>query len=103
MVGVISESAEAAKHGDQQQLFLLPLNASTVDGGSFYKQMCAPTRKFDRELGERGRWKWDEGSNPDHYFHAMNYDFLAADLCPGNLEIVAIGRRDINPDSMGGY
>jgi hypothetical protein len=102
MIAQIMESADAGKQG-QQRLLLLPANASTVDDGNFYKQMCAPTRKFDRNKGERGLWIWDEGSKPDHYFHAFNYDTLAADMRPGDLEIIAIGHRDINPNSMDGY
>lgn len=53
----------------------LPKNFRSLDGGDYVAQMEAPTRRF---VESRRRYVWDEGDQPDHHFHADNYDCLAA-------------------------
>jgi len=55
---------------------LLPKNYKTLDKGTFVSQMCAPTRIWDED-GQR--FKWVEGE-ADHYRHAENYAWIAAQL-----------------------
>lgn len=52
----------------------LPKNFRSLDKGNYIEQMEAPTRIFD---AGKSRYKWDEGGNADHHFHADVYDFLA--------------------------
>ena len=40
----------------------------------FYNQVRASTRLFDEA---KNTYYWDEGSAPDHYFHALNYLMIA--------------------------
>ncbi len=56
---------------------ILPAEFRTIDGGEFVRQMCAPARVFEES---RGRYVWIEGSEPDHYRHAHNYNWIARDL-----------------------
>jgi hydroxymethylbilane synthase len=44
------------------------------DGGEVYRQLKAPSRFWDENAE---RYRWDEGTEPDHYAHAKNYDFIA--------------------------
>ena len=53
----------------------LPRDAASVP--DFYQQMCAPTRIFDPV---KQRFRWEEGSQPDHYRHAVNYAWLARSI-----------------------
>lgn len=54
---------------------VLPVDIAQVP--DFAAQLIAPIRKLD----ERGtRYRWDEGSAPDHYRLADAYDRVAADL-----------------------
>ncbi|MFZ5559275.1 MAG: phage terminase large subunit family protein [Patescibacteria group bacterium] len=57
---------------DKQDLF--PKNASSLDDGDFYKQLCVPTRILELESNPP-RHLWTKGV--DHYFHANNYDRIA--------------------------
>lgn len=58
------------------QVLLLPANASTLEDGDFYAQLCSPTRVQD-ELTARYSWV---NSKPDHFFHAGVYEKLASDF-----------------------
>lgn len=60
---------------------MLPIEAKTLDGGDYYKQMCAPTRVFDQKMN---RFVWREGSRPDHYRLADAYEKLAFTLANKN-------------------
>lgn len=53
---------------------LLPQNAKSLEEGEFYKQMCAPTRVLDPEMG---RYVWREGSKSDHHRLADIYEKIA--------------------------
>jgi hypothetical protein len=53
----------------------LPIDAFNMIG--FVQQMCAPVRVLD---SEKGRIRWEEGSNPDHFRLADVYDRVAFDL-----------------------
>lgn len=53
----------------------LPRDAASVP--DFYAQMIAPTRVFDQE---RQVFRWVEGSQADHYRHALNYAWLARNV-----------------------
>lgn len=54
---------------------MLPADASSVP--DFYSQMMAPTRIFDEK---RQTFRWEEGSQPDHYRHSFNYAWLAKSI-----------------------
>jgi len=58
-----------------KQTLLLPANASSLDGGDFYGQLCASTRVFEEATGH---YRWMEGSKADDYFHAGNYERIAS-------------------------
>ena len=53
----------------------IPVDAFNSLG--FVQQMTAPVRVLD---SEKGRIRWEEGSQPDHYRLADVYDRLAFDL-----------------------
>ena len=51
------------------------LNPLTQEGISeLFYQLCTSTRIYNQE---KERYEWAEGSNPDHYFHGMNYMLIA--------------------------
>jgi len=67
-----------ASHADVlERRNILPAEFSTIDGGEYAAQMCAPTRVLDDRTG---RYVWLEGSQADHHRHADNYDWIAGDL-----------------------
>jgi hypothetical protein len=53
----------------------LPIDAASVT--DFFPQMTAPTRIFDEK---RQVFRWEEGSQPDHYRHSFNYAWLAKSI-----------------------
>jgi len=53
----------------------LPMNAPSIEG--FYLQMTVSTRIYDQD---KDRYYWDEGTEPDHYFHSCGYMMLAKRL-----------------------
>ncbi len=53
----------------------LPRQAASIE--DFYAQMCAPVRVFDEA---RQVFRWEEGSQADHYRHAFNYGWLAKSI-----------------------
>lgn len=69
----INEMVEDVKRGR----LVLPGNAHTVCNGEYYEQMQAPTLLMVKTQAGRPRYVWDEGNNPDHFFHAENYDKIA--------------------------
>ncbi len=60
------------------------MNWRTIDNGDYRNQMMAPTRIYDEE---KERYIWDEGTSPDHHFHADNYDRIAASMYAGGAKI----------------
>lgn len=68
-----------------KQTLLLPANASSLDGGSFYEQLCASTRVFEEATGY---YRWVEGSKADDYFHAGNYEKIASIIYSSSPEVV---------------
>jgi len=56
------------------QVLLLPANASTLEDGDFYAQLCSPTRVQDETTG---LYSW-VNSKPDHFFHCGVYERLAS-------------------------
>ncbi|MDI7218876.1 phage terminase large subunit family protein [Leptospira santarosai] len=48
----------------------LPAGIDRHDDGAFYSMLQAPIRKYDVR---RNCYVWDEGSNPDHYYHTIVY------------------------------
>lgn len=52
-------------------------NWRSADGGDFAKQMKAPTRIY---LENKRRYEWQEGNQPDHHFHADNYERITASM-----------------------
>jgi hypothetical protein len=54
----------------------LPKNFKSIDNGQYLEQLEAPTRILD-ETKNPPRYIWDEGGNPDHYFHCEVYDYMA--------------------------
>jgi len=68
-------------HQDVLQLKMeLPRDASNIDDGEFYKQMCAPTRVLDEHTH---RFVWREGSQADHYRLADVYEKVAQKALAG--------------------
>ncbi|MBT6053054.1 MAG: hypothetical protein HOG49_40150 [Candidatus Scalindua sp.] len=79
--------------GVRLQNILLPMEAHTIGGGydevqakgkkgakpcgEFYSQLQAPTRIAIRDSRGLIRYSWQEGSEQDHYFHALNYCNIA--------------------------
>lgn len=61
---------------------MLPANWQALDKGDFLAQMTAPTRVLVEHKSDssKDRWEWQEGSKPDHHFHADNYERIAAGL-----------------------
>lgn len=55
------------------QVLLLPANASTLEDGDFYAQLCSPTRVQNEVTG---LYSW-VNSKPDHFFHTGVYERLA--------------------------
>jgi len=62
-----------------------PSNFRVFDGGELLRHMVAPTRIYKEAttVGTDGRYIWDEGSLPDHYFHAGNYAHIASKISGG--------------------
>ena len=56
---------------------IIPKDFASLDNGEYLSHMEAPVRKFN-EKSNPPRYDWDEGGKADHYFHAENYDNLAA-------------------------
>lgn len=54
---------------------MLPIDAASIP--DFFPQMMAPTRIFDEK---RQTFRWEEGSQPDHYRHSFNYAWLAKSI-----------------------
>lgn len=57
----------------------LPANYRSIDNGAYVAHMLAPTRVLDNTKNPP-RYDWNEGNDPDHYFHAENYCFQMARL-----------------------
>jgi hypothetical protein len=74
-----------------QKKVLFPKNVASLDNGDFVSQMCAPTRIYDEN---RQRFKWIEGTVPDHYRHADNYDFIASKIFKQNA--IFLGVLDVS-------
>lgn len=60
--------------------YLLPQSYTSIDGGDFVAQLMAPTRVSKISSNGKERMVWDEGSQPDHYFHAGVYCNIAGDI-----------------------
>lgn len=62
---------------------LIPTDWRHLDGGGFFKQMCAPKRIPEMRNGEPF-WVWRAGSknDADHHRHADTYDWIASTLRP---------------------
>jgi len=68
----------------------IPVDWRTADNGDFAAHMQAPTRiQVERADGSLA-YVWDEGSNPDHHFHADNYERLASTLYGGSGSLVTV-------------
>jgi len=67
-----------------EQTVLLPANASTLNDGEFYSQLCAPTRLLDEDTGH---YFYTEGSKADHFFHAEVYEKLANEFFSPSVEV----------------
>ncbi len=59
---------------------VIPKNWMTIDNGEFLKQMKAPTRVLVEDARGNKKYEWQEGGKPDHYFHADNYERIAATM-----------------------
>lgn len=57
----------------------LPANYRSIDNGNYVAHLLAPTRVLD-ETKTPPRYEWQEGNDPDHYFHAENYCFRMAKM-----------------------
>jgi len=84
----IEEMVEAVT----EQRMMLPREAGTVDDGTFYAQMQAPVRTAIKTTKGRIIYEWKEGSQDDHYFHAMNYCNIA------KAQINSLALIGANPD-----
>jgi len=92
---VLIKSEKAARAGDVKKITIdrtiaidamvadilqgnnqLPKNFKSIDNGQYLEQLEAPTRLLD-ESKNPPRYVWDEGNNPDHYFHCDVYDYMA--------------------------
>lgn len=71
-----TDSLDAVKEAVVKNKLAFPVNAASLDGGAFYRQMCASTRVYDED---RGQYVWTE-SEADHYFHACAYALMAEKL-----------------------
>lgn len=95
MIAKIETSVASVKDGNPPT-WILSEDARTIHDGQYYNQMCAPTRKFDKDRKPRGAWVWDEGSRPDHYFHAENYNHIARGIMPISGKIQLVGKSEIS-------
>ena len=72
-------SIDQAKEAVESKFLMLPRDADNIP--DLYAQVSASVRVFDEKANqERGAWKWQEGSKPDHYLHALNYLVIARGL-----------------------
>lgn len=58
------------------QTLLLPANASTLEDGEFYEQLCSPTRVMDEKTG---LYHWVH-TKPDDFFHACVYNRISSEI-----------------------
>lgn len=89
-----TQTMDALVNDYLRQLILLPANASTLEDGDFYAQLCAPTRVFDEATG---RYYYTEGSRVDHFFHADCYSMLARQFFSEKIEPAYVEKRDPFP------
>lgn len=83
-----TESLDASLADHQLGLVEYPKNYMTLDNGDFIAQMEAPKRIWNED---KQRYEWNEGGRPDHHRHADNYDKVAADMHPGDIDILWFG------------
>lgn len=55
----------------------LPANYRSIDNGAYVAHLLAPTRVLDMSKNPP-RYDWQEGNDPDHYFHGENYCYRMA-------------------------
>lgn len=65
-------SLDSVRESILTQKILLPRGSQNIP--SFYEHMKASTRVYNEKSD---RFDWLHGTQPDHYFHAMNYMLLA--------------------------
>ena len=69
------------------QKVFFPQEAQLIENGELYAELQAPTRMMVKGARGKARFVWDEGSQADHFFHAMNYDKLAQKLLLGIFDV----------------
>lgn len=79
----IDEMTQAFFDGYMQ----LPANYRSIDNGAYVAHLLAPTRVLDNTKVPP-RYDWQEGNNPDHYFHAENYCFRMARMLGFNQKAI---------------
>lgn len=76
-----TSALDAVKESLLTNKIIYPKNIESDD--EFINHMTASTRVYDpdkRKAGDRGVYEWQEGSKPDHYFHATAYCLIARRL-----------------------
>jgi len=74
-----TESIDKMVAAYMDKLIMIPASWHTISNGDYASQMMAPTRILD-DKRRPPVFVWDEGSQADHFFHASNYRYMAAEM-----------------------
>jgi len=72
-----TESIDDMTQGFFDGYLQLPPNYRDLAGGDYVAHLLAPTRVLD-STKTPPRYEWQEGNDPDHFFHAENYCYRMA-------------------------